>query len=89
MTDRPVLNKTGLTGRFFMGFVFAPDQSTPGALNRLAMMARRTGGTVPAPSSPPGPSIFTALDQQLGLKLEPTTAPRDFITIEHVERPTN
>ena len=91
MTDRPVLNKTGIPGRFFMDFVFAPDQSTPGALARLAIVARRNGGNVAAPaapSNPPGPSIFTALEQQLGLKLEPITAPRDFIIIDHAERPT-
>ncbi|SPF33982.1 hypothetical protein SBA4_1390020 [Candidatus Sulfopaludibacter sp. SbA4] len=35
MTDRPVLNKTGIPGRFFIDFVFAPDRDTPGALARL------------------------------------------------------
>lgn len=91
ITDRPVLNKTGLTGRFFMDLEFRPDESTPGALARLAIMARRNGGNISAPaapSNPPGPSIFTALDQQLGLKLEPITAPRDFIIVDHAERPT-
>jgi bla regulator protein blaR1 len=86
-TDRPVVNRTGLPGRFFMDFVFAPDQATPGALNRLAIVARRNGGTVEAPSNPPGPTIFAALQEQLGLRLEPITAPRDFLTIEAVERP--
>jgi bla regulator protein BlaR1 len=91
ITDRPVANKTGLTGKYFMDFVFAPDQSTPGALARLAIMARRNGGdagAAAAPSNPPGPSIFTALQQELGLKLEPSTSPRDFILIDRAERPT-
>jgi uncharacterized protein (TIGR03435 family) len=35
-----------------------------------------------------GPSIFTALKEQLGLKLESTKAPLDTITIDHVERPS-
>jgi uncharacterized protein (TIGR03435 family) len=33
------------------------------------------------------PSIFTAVQEQLGLKLEPQTSPREFLTIEHVEKP--
>ena len=91
ITDRPVLNRTGLTGRFFMDLIFRPDESTPGALARLAIMARRNGANASAPaapSNPPGPSIFEALDQQLGLELEPTTAPRDFLIVDHAERPT-
>ncbi len=91
ITDRPVLNKTGIPGRFFMDLVFAPDQATPGALNRLAIMARRNGSdaaAATAASNPPGPSIFAALKEQLGLQLEPTTADRDFIIIDHAERPT-
>jgi uncharacterized protein (TIGR03435 family) len=35
-----------------------------------------------------GPSLFTAVQDQLGLKLEPTTAPLDVLVIEHAERPT-
>ena len=91
ITGRPVLNQTGLPGRFLIDFVFAPDRDTPGALARLAIVARRNGqdpATAAAPSNPPGPSIFTALQQQLGLKLEPITAPRDFLIVEHAERPT-
>jgi len=92
ITDRPVLNRTGIPGRFFMDLAFAPDQATPGALARLAIMARRNGGNAgaaTAPSNPPGPSIFTALQQQLGLKLEAATASRDFLMVDHAERPTS
>jgi uncharacterized protein (TIGR03435 family) len=37
---------------------------------------------------PDGPSIFLALEQQLGLKLESTKGPVDVLVIDHVERPT-
>lgn len=39
------------------------------------------------PRNPAGPSIFTASPQQLGLKLEPTQALRDFLVIDRVEKP--
>ena len=49
--------------------------------------AMRRGATPPEPSNiPPAPRIFAALEEQLGLKLEPTKAPREFIVIDHVER---
>jgi uncharacterized protein (TIGR03435 family) len=40
-----------------------------------------------APSPDTGPSIFTAIQEQLGLKLEPATAPLDIIVIDSAERP--
>ena len=40
------------------------------------------------PSSvPPAPNLFTALEQQLGLRLEPTQVPRDYIVIDAIRRP--
>jgi uncharacterized protein (TIGR03435 family) len=80
--DRPVIDKTGITGKFDIHLEFAIDAATPrflpgGDLARFADAA----------SEPAGPSIFTAI-QQLGLKLEPTQGSRDFLVIDHVERPT-
>jgi len=34
-----------------------------------------------------GPLIFVAMQEQLGLKLEPATAPREFLVIDHIEKP--
>jgi uncharacterized protein (TIGR03435 family) len=42
----------------------------------------------PRPSDPDAPSIFTAIQEQVGLRLEPLKVPADFIVIDHVERPT-
>jgi uncharacterized protein (TIGR03435 family) len=46
----------------------------------------------PVPGGPPisddGPSLFTALQEQLGLKLESTKGPVDVLVIDHVEQPT-
>jgi uncharacterized protein (TIGR03435 family) len=38
--------------------------------------------------NPTGPSLFTALEEQTGLKLEPRKAPFEFLVIDHVEKPT-
>jgi uncharacterized protein (TIGR03435 family) len=41
-----------------------------------------------APSDQSGPGIFTAIQEQLGLKLEPTKGPVDVIVIDHIEKPS-
>ena len=52
-------------------------------------MDKAEGGLGPAPASDPtGPSIFTALQEQLGLKLESTKGPVELLVIERVEKPT-
>jgi len=43
---------------------------------------------LPRSSDPASPSIFTAIQEQLGLRLEPLKVPADFIVLDHVERPT-
>ncbi len=73
--DRPVIDKTGVNARFDIHLEFAPLRALPGA--DPAILADDAG-----------PSIFTALQEQLGLKLEPAKGPRDFLVIDHVERPS-
>lgn len=72
--DRLVVDKTGVTGKFDFHLEFAADQATP--------------GLVAEAGDPGGPSIFTAVQEQLGLKLEPTKGPGEFLVIEHVEKPS-
>jgi uncharacterized protein (TIGR03435 family) len=80
---RPVINKTGLTGRFDYHLEFAPDETMPGFRDG------DSGGAAGAASSEPaGVSIFTALQQQLGLKLEPAKGSGEFLVIDSVEKPS-
>jgi uncharacterized protein (TIGR03435 family) len=76
---RPVVDKTGLTGRYDFTLHYAPDAkpTAPG------------GGTSDdVASDPAGPSLFTAIQEQLGLKLEAKKDPLATVVIEHVERPS-
>ena len=78
--DRPVIDKTGIAGKFDIHLEFAPDAATPKFLpgGDLARVASASGST--------GASIFTVV-QLLGLKLEATNGPREFLVIDHVEKP--
>lgn len=79
--DRPVIDKTGIAGLFDFHLECAIDGTTAGFFP--------PGFPVPAPSdSPDGASIFTAVQQQLGLKLEPAKGPGEFLIIDSVERPS-
>ena len=73
--DRPVVDQTGLAGRFDFTLLWTPDQSQFGGL----------AAPVDDPSAPPG--LFTAIQEQLGLKLDSTKAPVDVIVIDRVEKP--
>jgi uncharacterized protein (TIGR03435 family) len=77
---RTVVDKTGLSGRFDFDLEFAPDQLPQGP--------PLPGAPSPPPIDPNGPSIFTALQEQLGLKLESARGPVEVLVIDHVERPT-
>jgi bla regulator protein blaR1 len=76
---RHVIDRTGLTDEYILRLEFHPDEATPG-IN----WAERDLDE----SAPRAASIFTALEQQLGLKLESTRGPRGYLVIDHVERPT-
>jgi bla regulator protein blaR1 len=72
--DRPIVDQTGLTGMFDLTLTFARSQQ-PGS------------DTISAGTAAPA-SLFTALQEQLGLKLESTKAPVDVLVIDHVEEPS-
>jgi uncharacterized protein (TIGR03435 family) len=80
--DRPVIDKTGLEGKFDFELEFARDQA-------MAPAFRDPNQVIPAAADPSaGASIFTAIQEQLGLKLEPTKGPGEFLVIDAVERPS-
>ena len=78
--DRIVVDQTGLGSKRY-DFILKWTPFAP-ATNGAA-------GVLPAADNPDGqPDIFTAIQQQLGLKLVSTKAPVDVIVIDHVERPS-
>jgi len=81
--DRPVVDQTGLTDRYDFQLKWTPDDS------QFAQF-RTAGATAPSPSDDPNapPSLYTALQEQLGLKMRPGKVPDDIIVIDHVERPS-
>jgi uncharacterized protein (TIGR03435 family) len=67
---RPVLNKTGLDGRYACALTFSPLS---------AQTTKDTADTGPL-------DIFAAMQQQLGLKLEPAKEPLEILVVDHAER---
>jgi bla regulator protein blaR1 len=83
MLGRTVIDKTGLTGKFNIKAQWTPDQ------NQLQALADGDRPGEPVPQfDPNGPSIFTAIQEQLGLKLESQKGPVDILVIDHVEKPS-
>jgi len=76
--DRPVVDQTGLSGKYDFTLTWRPDQLPP-----------------QGPNAPPLPAdldsrsdLFTAFQEQLGLKLEATKAPVEVLVIERVQKPS-
>jgi uncharacterized protein (TIGR03435 family) len=80
--DRPVVDQTGLKGRFDFQLQWTPDETQSDSLR----------GPGPPPKPPEGaetqPDLFTAMQQQLGLKLKSTKAQVDVLVIDKVEKPS-
>lgn len=79
-TERLVFDRTGLTGNFEIDLKWTPDRVPSGP--------PPPGAPPPPAIDPNGPSLFTAVHEQLGLKLESERAPVEVLVIDHVERPT-
>jgi uncharacterized protein (TIGR03435 family) len=71
--DRPVVDQTGLDGRFDVEYSYAPQPPTPG---------------VESPFGPEAPMLFVALEEQLGLKLESRRMNVPVLVIDSIDRPS-
>ena len=78
---RIVVDRTELAGAYDFTLTWTPDQLPQGFDKKVA-----AGGI--APADPNGPSIFTAIQEQLGLKLDSRKGPVDVLIITRAERPT-
>ncbi|MBZ5609399.1 MAG: TIGR03435 family protein [Acidobacteriia bacterium] len=78
--DRPVLDQTGISGRYDFTLNWTPDEfQFPGLAGKLPP---------PADNADAPPDLYTAIQQQLGLKLETTKAPTEVLVIDSVEKPS-
>ncbi len=81
--SRNVLNRTGLTALYDLKLAWTPEQHPANPL------AGDSDAKLPqAPAGDNGPSIFTALQDQLGLKLVPQKGPVEVLVIDRVEKPS-
>jgi uncharacterized protein (TIGR03435 family) len=82
---RTVIDKTGLEGNFDVSLEWTPDESQalqfPGG-------GASPGAPAPPPPDPNGPSLYTAIEEQLGLKLESQKGPVETFVIDSVQRPS-
>ena len=79
--DKPVVDQTGLTERYDFNLNWTPDQSQFASF----------GAHIPPPNPDdpnPLPSLYTALQEQLGLKMESTKANVDVMVIDHIDKPS-
>jgi uncharacterized protein (TIGR03435 family) len=84
---RTVVDKTGLTGKYDFSWQFVPSASQIRAFGG-ATADGASGNSSGIPSDPDGTDLFTAVAEQLGLKLESGKGPVEVIVIDHIEKPS-
>ena len=83
MLGRTVVDKTGLTGNYDFSLNWTPDESM-----RNVFAGPEGGPQGDASPDAGGPTLFTALEEQLGLKLESQKGKVDVIVIDHIDQPS-
>lgn len=81
ITAMPIVDQTGLTGKYDFELKWTPDQGTPNDALGDALTARTS-------ADPDRPNIFTAIEEQLGLKLESGKGPVELIAVDHIQAPS-
>ena len=85
LVGRTVIDKTGLTGNYDVKLEWTPD---PGQGPAFGGPPPGGGDRGAAPADAPLPSLFTAIQEQLGLRLDSTKGPVEVFIIDRVEKPT-
>ena len=76
--DRPIVDKTGLTGKYDFKLAFSGEGATP---------PRLTSPSAPSDTpTEPGPSLLKAVEDQLGLKLQPQKDLVDILVVDHIDK---
>ena len=92
IVGKEVVDKTGLTANYDIKHDWMPDHAEGGMMGGGPGPGPGPGGPPPADAPPPpdpnAPDLFTALQEQLGLKLESAKAPVETFVIDHIERPS-
>ena len=84
LIGRPVIDKTGLIGRYDITLKYRHEGRVPG----IAGILGGPPGFEPPAADPDAPSLFAALQEQLGLKLESARGPVEVAVIDKIEKPT-
>jgi uncharacterized protein (TIGR03435 family) len=78
LVDRPVIDQTGLTGKYDFDVTFMPDETMFGGRFRASPESLATAA----------PDFFTAIQEQLGLKLTPEKASATALVVDHIGQPS-
>jgi uncharacterized protein (TIGR03435 family) len=84
--DRPVVDQTGLTKNYDFTLEYAPESGGRGLMGMPLPPPPGDGGAPHEADSQAAPSLFTALQEQLGLKLEQKKGPVDLLVVDHLEK---
>jgi uncharacterized protein (TIGR03435 family) len=91
LVNRPVIDRTGLTGRFDVTILWKPDPAFGGGGRKVLKKGSGPVASAPPPGSEAeadGPDFIQALRDQLGLKLTQAKGPVESLVIDRVERPS-